>query len=122
MSPPVAVVVLVGLLGLAAYTARHADEFFSVNGLGTTLYGNRKTPEGRVGTQWLIIAGVPLIPLQSYVILESTDVKPHWVGSIRRTQFRLRALGRIHWPHAAPLLLAVWAGLAALLTLAILVP
>lgn len=115
-----AIPVLAAVLGLGFRMARASHDFHSMNGCGTTLYGRRLTPEGRIGTAWMIFAGVPLLPVRSYVILEATDEKANWSGMIRQRSFRLRSLPRIHWPQALPLLLAVWAGLAALVAAAVL--
>lgn len=115
----IAVPVLAGVLALTWWMARNADDFSSTNGAGTTLYGKRMTPEGRVGTQWLIFAGIPLLPVRSYVILEAGEEKTNWSGAIRNTQYRLRSLGRVYWPQALPILAGVWAGLAGLVALAL---
>lgn len=113
----------VGVLGLwllgAWWMGTRAQGFHAVNGLGTTLYGNASTPMGRVGTQWLVVAGVPLLPIRSYVILEERDEKPNWVGTIREKSYRLRNIKGIYWRQAAPLMIAVWLGLAALVAAAI---
>jgi hypothetical protein len=116
---PAAVAVLGAVLALCWWLALQADEFSSAQGLGTTLYGRRMTPEGRVGTQWLILAGVPLLPLRSYVILEAGEPTANWSGMIRKTNYRLRALGRVYWPQALPVLGGVWAALGALVALAV---
>ena len=116
---PGAIAVLGAVLGLAWWMGRTADEFNSMNGLGTTLYGSKETPEGRVGTQWIIIAGVPILPVRSYVILSGGEETANWSGAIRTKMFRLRTLDGVYWPQALPILVGVWAALAGLVTLAI---
>lgn len=112
---PYAVVVLGLTLAIAWWMGRQSDDFSSTNGVGTTLYGKRETPEGRVGTQWLIFAGVPLLPIRSYVILEAAAETANWSGAIRSRKYRLRSMDRIYWPQALPLMAAVWAGLGAVI-------
>ncbi|MBK8258127.1 MAG: helix-turn-helix domain-containing protein [Polyangiaceae bacterium] len=114
-----AVGVLGGWLLGAWWMATRAHGFHAVNGLGTTIYGNTSSPMGRVGTQWLILAGLPLLPIRSYVILEATDEKPNWVGTIREKSYRLRNVKGIYWRQAAPLMIAVWLGVAALVGVAV---
>lgn len=116
---PAAIAVLLVVLGIAWLLGWRADDISSVNGLGTALYGKRMTPEGRVGTQWLTLVSVPLLPIRSYVILESSEEKSNWVGSIQTKKYRLRPLGRLYWPQVLPVLAGVWAGIAGLIALAL---
>jgi excisionase family DNA binding protein len=122
VSLPVATAVLLAMLGIAWGLAWRADGISSVNGVGTALYGRRMTPEGRVGTQWMTFASVPLLPIRSYVILEASEPKSNWVGTIQTTKYRLRPLGRMYWPQILPVVAGVWAGLAGLVALALLSP
>ncbi|NUQ72833.1 MAG: hypothetical protein HUU21_04680 [Polyangiaceae bacterium] len=119
VSVPVAIAVLGAVLLVAWLLAWRSDEISSVNGMGTELYGRRMTPEGRVGTQWLTLVSVPLLPIRSYVILEENEEKSNWVGSIRTKKYRLRPLGRMYWPQVVPTLAAVWAGIAGLIAFAL---
>jgi hypothetical protein len=117
---PGAVAVLAALLALAWWLGKQADDFSSTQGMGTALYGRRMTPDGRVGTQWLILVSVPLLPIRSYVLLEAGEAKSNWSGAIQTAKLRLRSLDRIYWPQALPILAGVWAGVAALIALALL--
>ena len=116
---PAVALVLGAVLALAWWMARKSHDFSSTNGMGTTFHGRRMTPLGRVGTQWLTLVGIPLLPVRSYVILEAGDEKANWSGAIRTVQYRLRSLDGVHWPQALPILVGVWVGLAALVTAAV---
>jgi hypothetical protein len=122
LEPPGAAFVLAALLALAWWLARQADDFSSVQGMGTALYDwrRRMTPEGKVGTQWLVLVSIPLLPIRSYVILETGEAKSNWSGAIQTAKFRVRSMDRIYWPQALPILAGVWAGVAALIALALL--
>lgn len=117
---PAAIAALGAVLALAWWLARRADDIVSTQGVGTALYGRRMTPRGRVGTQWLVFCGVPLLPVRSYVILEPGKPGDGHGGAIGAAPPRLRPLERIHWPQALPVLGAAWAGIAALIALALL--
>lgn len=117
---PAAIAVLGAVLALAWCLARRADDIVSTQGVGTALYGRRMTPQGRVGTQWLIFGGVPLLPVRSYVILEAAKPGAGHNGAVQGKQPRLRALEHVYWPQVLPVLGAAWAGIAALITLALL--
>lgn len=117
---PTAIAALTLTLAVAWWLARQTEGFTLVKGTGTTLYGRRMTPTGRVGTQYVVFAGVPLLPLRSYVILEASEEKANWSGMIRTRNYHLRVLDRIYWRQALPVLLGVWAGLGALVAVAIL--
>lgn len=119
---PAAIAVLAAVLGIAWLLGWRADDISSVNGLGTELYGRRMTPEGRVGTQWLTFVSVPLLPIRSYVILEASESKSNWVGTIQTKKYRLRPLGRIYWPQVIPVLAGVWAGFAGLIAFVLFIP
>lgn len=117
--PPLAVVAAsVVMVGLAALLASRQSALSSTNGVGTTLYGRRRTEHGDVGTAWLIFGGLPLVPLRSYIILEKHDEESDIV--FQKKSYVLRALPAIHWPQAAPLLLLGWAVVAALLSACVL--
>ena len=98
------------VLVFAASLASLEREFSSTNLMGTTLYGRHRTEHGDVGTKWLIVLGLPLVPIRSYVILEERDVEHNAI--FRRKNYFLRALPGIHWPQALPLLALGWAGQA----------
>jgi hypothetical protein len=119
---PAAVAVLGALLGLAWLLAWKADGISSTNGMGTELFGRRMTSEGRVGTQWLTLVSIPLLPVRSYVILEIGETKSNWVGTRETKHYRLRPLGRMYWPQVLPILAGVWAGVAGLVALALFLP
>lgn len=116
---PAAIVILTVALALAWWMARQTDDFSSVNGVGTALRGRRLTPEGRVGTQWVVFTGIPLVPVRSYVILEEHAQDHTIVAAPRVTRLQVRPLGRMYWPQVLPTLAAVWAGVAVVIALAI---
>jgi hypothetical protein len=70
----------------------------------------------------MTFASVPLLPIRSYVILEASEPKSNVVGTIQTKKYRLRPLGRMYWPQILPVVAGVWAGLAGLVALALLIP
>lgn len=41
----------------------------SINFCGTRLYGRTVIPQGYIATKWLVLAGLPVIPVQSYEVI-----------------------------------------------------
>jgi hypothetical protein len=50
----------------------------TINLCGTKLHGRTLTPSGYISTKWLVIGGLPIIPVQSYEVLAE---KPAGMGA-----------------------------------------
>ncbi|HMV66652.1 MAG TPA: hypothetical protein PKA64_07365, partial [Myxococcota bacterium] len=110
-SGPLLAGVVAGVLAICVWLARRQGGFSSVNGFGTTLLGSRRTPDGFVGTAWVVAAMVPLVPYRSYVLLEAHEERSPWIGQPTTRSYMLRALDDVCWPQAGPVLAASWGGL-----------
>ena len=99
--------VAVGIAAIRALASRQ-DGFHATNGFGVTLYGDRRTAQGRIGTSFVVVVGVPIVPLRSWVILEKGDEHQNWSGAIRGREYLLRPLPSLHWAQAAPYLIGGW--------------
>jgi hypothetical protein len=97
------------LLGGLAAWARADGQLGTTNGIGVALYGRRATDRGTVGTTWLVLFMVPLVPLRSYVVHDAqTDARP----MIRTTRYRLSPHDGLCWPQVLPVVVGVWTALA----------
>lgn len=99
------------VVGVCTWLARRQPDFSTTNGFGVTLYGKKKTPEGQVGTSWLVAAMIPLAPVRSFVILEEGAETADGGGAMRTRSYMTRPLPGIFWPQAAPVMVVAWAGI-----------
>jgi len=91
----------VSVLILQFCLARKADDNFSWNGIGTALYGKKRTTNGYISTKWLTILYVPVLPVRSYLVLGYTagdDIILSFLISSKR-YYHIRRLPRLFWPH-----------------------
>ena len=117
---PVPFTIAAAVAGYAWFLARHQQGAESVNLMGTTFIGRRRTPAGHIATKWLIMLGVPLLPVGSYEVLYTGATTEHVapIGSSWTTGLGVRPLpGRamFHWPQVAVQWLIAWGTIAALL-------
>ncbi|MEM9695732.1 MAG: hypothetical protein AAGA56_24530 [Myxococcota bacterium] len=105
------------VMAASRWLALRQPEMGSVNGLGTTLYGRRRTDEGFVATEWVVALAVPLVPLRSYVLLEKGEPEAIAFRS-RQTSYLLRRRDGLHWPQAGPVIALVWGALITALVIA----
>jgi len=91
------------------WLAQRQPDFSTANGMGVSLYGDKTTDEGRIGTAWVVCLMVPLVPVDSYIIVErgTEDVRV----AQRTKNYILRKRAGLYWPQVVPVLAGVWAGL-----------
>ncbi|MEZ4323402.1 MAG: hypothetical protein R3F61_38410 [Myxococcota bacterium] len=112
-------VLALATLGPSWWLARRDPDFQTTRGIGSTLYGDKATDEGRIGTAWLVFAMVPLLPMDSYVIVEKGEAQ---VEILQRSQrLLLRKRDGLYWPQVLPLWLGAWALLLGATALAVFV-
>jgi hypothetical protein len=66
----------------------------TVNLCGTKLYGRTQIPSGYISTKWLVIGGLPIIPVQSYEIVAES---PAGMG----TSYVLAPREQLEWGQIA---------------------
>jgi hypothetical protein len=67
--------IALALLVAAWLCARAQRGSWSLNGFGTSFYGEIDSPYGTVHTKWLSIFFVPVVPVRSYYLFETSDVE-----------------------------------------------
>ena len=60
--------ILVAIL-ISWLLASFDENMMTINLCGTRLYGRTVVPQGFIATKWLVIAGLPIIPIRSYDVL-----------------------------------------------------
>jgi len=60
-------------LGLSWFLARFPNYPFTIDGIGTRFYGNipEANSQGYISTKWLVLPGIPLIPVRSYLVFDA---------------------------------------------------
>jgi hypothetical protein len=86
---------------------------FSVNGVGTTFYGNaQEEPDGSyVVTEWVVLFFVPILPLGSKRVRPAQDTRPWWKRSVMGQHYQARKVP-LHMPH-------LWKGYAVTIAVAV---
>jgi len=81
------------LLGTSWALARSQHNLFTLNGMGTQLFGKEPVPNSGqfVATKWLAIPWVPLIPVRSYLV----TIEPG--NPLQRPAYALQPLSQINW-------------------------
>jgi hypothetical protein len=95
--------IVLGLVGLAWIAGRvRRYDLYTVNGCGTALYGSEPAPDGRgsISTKWLVLPGVPVIPIRSYRIF-SGDPEP--AGT-----YRMESEDRLNWQQVGGTVAGSW--------------
>jgi hypothetical protein len=92
---------------------------FSVNGIGTTLYGRREVnpvDSSYIATKWLIFFFLPLVPLGSYRIIKAKQK----FFSAQWPQYQMTSIP-LHRPQVFTTYTAVWGTIIVLIIIAVLV-
>gem|GEM_PF-4506278 len=88
----------IALLVAAWFSARAQAGAWSLNGFGTSFYGQIDCPEGSIHTKWLSVFFVPIVPVRSYHLFEISDVETtHEEHKATYKQARLPGFG-LYWP------------------------
>lgn len=93
MSLPLHFLIVLACFGVSWILARTQHTLFTVDGIGTTLYGNEPVPNsGRfISTKWLTLPWTPLLPVRSYLVaVERND-------ALNQTDYKLQPLDKINW-------------------------
>jgi hypothetical protein len=94
--------------------ARMLRDAWSLNGCGTHYYGEVDSPQGTILTKWFCFFFVPVIPIQSFHLLESNghlEGPDHYTRSL--TQRPYAGLG-FYWPSVRRTALWIVPGFVAL--------
>ena len=95
----------------------YEGECDSTNGGGTALWGETPTyPKGFISTKWIVLFGVPLIPIRSIQILDAAQLVTEISGLSVATSAKLITkplpTGRFYWRSVAPTIAMVWGPIA----------
>lgn len=71
ISPEMDLLIILACLAIAWLLALSQAGVFAFKHVGTRFYGHEKTEEGEITTKWLV-AGLPLLPIRSYLITYRT--------------------------------------------------
>ena len=91
---------------------------FSVNGIGTTIYGKREEDardNSYITTKWFIILFFPIFPLGSYRVIKN---KPEFL-SLARTKYQMTKVA-LNWDQVRNIYAIFWGPLCILIILAVL--
>lgn len=55
-------------LGISWLWATKSENMGTINGMGTKLVGNTKSPKGYIATKWLVLLFLPILPIKSYEV------------------------------------------------------
>ncbi len=93
MSLPLNFLIVLACFGVSWILARMQHTLFTVNGVGTKLYGNEPVPNSGqfISTRWLTLPWIPLLPVRSYLVaVERND-------ALNQTTYDLQPLDKINW-------------------------
>lgn len=99
-----------GFLGTSWLLARTQHNLFTVNGMGTKLYGKEPihNSERFISTKWLALPGVPLLPVRSY------SVGIERIPAVNQESYDLQPLTEINWSQVKETIRSSWLGYAIL--------
>jgi peroxiredoxin len=84
--------------GVLWFLARKSNSTGTFNGFGTKLYGNKRTPGGRIATKWVVFFFMPIVPVKSYKVISQQKTRVSTVEY--RTDYALTELPGLYWPQA----------------------
>jgi hypothetical protein len=95
-----------GFLGISWLLARTQHKLLTVDGVGMRLYGSEPVPnsEQYVSTKWLVLPGVPLIPVRSYMVIADGN------GPLNQKTYKLQPLDKINWTQVKETIRKSWIG------------
>jgi hypothetical protein len=103
------------LLVAVWFAARAQGGAWSLNGFGTSYYGQIDSPQGSIHTKWLSVFFVPTVPVRSYYLFEISDVETtHDEHKATYKQARLPGFG-LYWPSVEKSLVWTFVGVFALI-------
>ncbi|SRR6266498_3548927 len=91
--PYVNILLILACLGFAWVLAYKSKNLGTINGVGTRLIGNQKTPNGYVATKWLVFMFLPMLPVRSYEIFREQQGISN--GLQERTYYSMQALPQL---------------------------
>ena len=91
--PYVNILLILVCLGFAWVIAYKSKNLGTINGVGTRLIGNQKTPNGYIATKWLVFMFLPILPVMSYEVFgEQQGMSSGLQG---RTYYSMQALPQL---------------------------
>jgi len=91
--PHINILLMLACLGFAWLLAYKSKNLGTINGVGTRLIGNQKTPNGYIATAWLVFMFLPMMPIRSYeVFREKQGIS---TGVHDRTYYSMQALPQL---------------------------
>jgi hypothetical protein len=91
--PYINILSILACLGFAWVLAYKSKNLGTINGVGTRLIGNQKTPNGYIATKWLVFMFLPMLPVKSYEIISEQQGIAN--GFQSRTYYSMQALPQL---------------------------
>jgi hypothetical protein len=106
MPPALNLLAVFGLPAVSWAVARLRHDLFTVDGIGTRLYGSEavSNPDGYISTKWLALPGVPLLPVRSY-LFAAESANP-WDPKT----YVMRPLNAMNWAQVRGTVRRSWLG------------
>jgi hypothetical protein len=92
-SIPLILLLVPACAALSWFLARFQEQPFTVDGIGTKLFGRSPAPDSRgyISTKWLVVVFLPLLPVRSYQIIDEQNTRQN------QTRYLMKPLERLHW-------------------------
>jgi hypothetical protein len=102
-SPLNLLLILIGTVTIAWFSARFQEDIWTYNGFGTTMYvSNNELDRTRIGTKWLVVLLVPILPVRSFQVLGERKV------SWDQTEYVTESLDSMRWDHVMDTVRSRW--------------